>query len=346
MKIKILSIVVLLSLIFFSCNKEDMSALSDLIHIRNNGADMPAHIYGNGSDKVFIVVLHGGPGGSGLEYRAGKYAEMLEKHFAMVYWDQRGQGMSQGKYSEDKLTIEQLTDDLLKLILVLNEKYGSDIKVFLLGHSWGGMLGTSFMITGENQKHVAGWIEASGAHDISMLNKESVKMYQRISAEQLSLGNSSDKWHEIQDWVSGIDTLNITEEQSSKINSYGFEAEQALLNDGILQEGESVSFTQMIFSPLNPLTSYLSGNAANNSLNDQVESTNYTDQLYKIEKPCLFLWGKYDFVVPAKLGETAMQKISSTQKEIVFFEKSGHSPMDNEAEKFANSIIDFINKIK
>jgi len=62
---------------------------------------MPAYLYGNFDSKTFIVLLHGGPGGNGLEYRSGKYAEMLEEQFAMVYWDQRGQGNSRGNYHQE-----------------------------------------------------------------------------------------------------------------------------------------------------------------------------------------------------------------------------------------------------
>ncbi len=341
-----LSLILIFSIILFSCNKQDISNLSDTINIRNNGADMPAHIYGNASDDIFIVVLHGGPGGNGLEYRFGKYAAELEKKYAVVYWDQRGQGMSQGRYTKEDLTISHLTDDLLKLILVLKNKYGDNIKLFLLGHSWGGMLGTSFMITGDNQKHVKGWIESDGAHDIPKLNIEAVKMFRTISQEQLSLGNSTEKWTEINNWAENIDTNNITTDQGGEINSYGFEVEQTLLDDGFLNEGQSPSLTKGLFSPINSITSSITGIYTNNYLNDEVENASLTNQLYKIEKPCLFLWGKYDFVVPAQLGEDAMNKISSVNKEIVYFEHSGHSPMDNEPDKFVSVIVKFIDENK
>ena len=69
----------LLSTILLSCKKENVSKLSDSFHLKSNGADMPVHVFGNASDKTFIILLHGGPGDNGLAYRSGKYAEELEK---------------------------------------------------------------------------------------------------------------------------------------------------------------------------------------------------------------------------------------------------------------------------
>ncbi|MFK8046387.1 MAG: alpha/beta hydrolase, partial [Crocinitomicaceae bacterium] len=68
--------------------------------------------------------------------------------------------------------------------------------------------------------------------------------------------------------------------------------------------------------------------------------------LNKITIPSQFLWGKYDFVVPPAVGVDAYNRVSSVNKEIIIFEKSGHSPMSNEPVKFANSIIDFVELYK
>ena len=55
----------------FSCSKdENISELSDTIFVRHKNADMPAYIHGNGSEKTFLIILHGGPGGFGLAYRS------------------------------------------------------------------------------------------------------------------------------------------------------------------------------------------------------------------------------------------------------------------------------------
>ena len=42
----------------------------------------------------------------------------------------------------------------------------------------------------------------------------------------------------------------------------------------------------------------------------------------------------------------AFNNVGSNQKELVIFEKSGHAPSATEPEKFATTVIGFINKYK
>jgi len=332
-----------ISCLFTACDQDDLSEpLSDVLYVQNDGAQMPAYIYGNGANKDFIIVIHGGPGGTGLEYRAGQYAEDLEEKYAMVYWDQRGQGMSQGRYDEADVTVEQMAEDLEKLILVIQAKYGGDLNIFLLGHSWGGTLGTAFLLDSDRQALVTGWIEADGAHDIPRLNNLAINMFLTIGTEQIALGNSTDKWQEIIDFANSIDTNNITTEQSGEINGKAGKAEEALANDGFIHSGGGFSSLNSALPPTNPLTAFLSGNVTSNLLLKEVEVLSMTDRLSEITIPCLFLWGKYDFVVSPGLGADAFAKVNTTDKKLVIFQNSGHSPMDNEPTLFVQEVVEFV----
>src|SRR3546814_14739957 len=69
-----------------------------------------------------------------------------EDFFTVVQWDQRGAGKSfplnDPKSLAPTLTLEGYRDDAIELIELLRAKYGKR-KVFLLGHSWGSMVGPS-----------------------------------------------------------------------------------------------------------------------------------------------------------------------------------------------------------
>jgi len=122
---------VLLVLNVFSCSKdEELADLSDSFFVRHKKADMPAYIYGNGSEKVFLITLHGGPGGVGLGFRGDAFAK-IEKACAVVYFDQRGSGMSQGSYSENELNIDIMADDVFALVKTIRHKYGNDSRFFI-----------------------------------------------------------------------------------------------------------------------------------------------------------------------------------------------------------------------
>ncbi|HIF14804.1 MAG TPA: hypothetical protein EYQ86_05595, partial [Bacteroidetes bacterium] len=102
----------------------------------------------------------------------------------------------------------------------------------------------------------------------------------------------------------------------------------------------------IISSPVNFLTSAISGSMTNVITEEEVEFMSLSDQLYKITKPTLLLWGKYDFVVSPYLATDAYDKISSAHKKVVIFENSGHSPMDCEPQLFIDEIISFVDQHK
>jgi pimeloyl-ACP methyl ester carboxylesterase len=330
--------------IVLSCEVyEDAERLDHTFYVRNKGADMPVYMRGNISSKVVILIVHGGPGGNGLEYRDGLWSIDLEKKYAVAYWDQRGQGMSQGKYDASSVTVDTMVSDMDAVVKVLKAKYGDDGDIFALGHSWGGTLTAKYVTTANLQYNLKGWIESNGAHDNPKNDKEATKMFKSVAQEQISLGNNTNNWENILDWVSEIDINNISDSQSLELNQKAFEVEDWLIEDGIMQKGEEGgNVSSFFFGPINPLTSYLIGNATNSLLSKEVEATALTDQLYKVKIPVLVLAGKYDFVVPPSLAYDAFYSVSSTSKKIVLFEKSGHSPMNNEWRKYTDEVIRFV----
>jgi pimeloyl-ACP methyl ester carboxylesterase len=323
----------------FGCSKSNTETY-ERFYFENDGASLAIQVDGNRTAKVFVLLLHGGPGGSGFEYNTGEFTEILEKEYAMVYLDQRGQGASKGSYNVENVTLQQFSDDIAALSTFLKQKYGSDISLFLMGHSWGGTTGTHSLLNTNVQADLKGWIEVDGAHDIPLLNKEAIKMFLEIGNAEISAGNNTEKWQEIVDFATKVDTNNITVDEGGQINAYGFEAEglMAQITSGTSGEPSHGFLT----SPLTSLTNTLSGSATANAINAETEKASMTADLNKITIPSLFLWGKYDFVVPPSLGQMAFDKVSSTEKEIVIFEYSGHSPMDNEATLFSAKVIQFI----
>tara|TARA_B100000674_G_scaffold104243_1_gene76299 strand:+ start:7008 stop:8039 length:1032 start_codon:yes stop_codon:yes gene_type:complete len=328
-----------------SCRKTDLTKVDEVFWVRTQGVDMPVHVHGNLTNSIILLIVHGGPGGSGLDYRNGKYTVPLENNYAVAYWDQRGQGMSHGKYTDADLTLDNMVSDLDAVVRVLGNRY-KNTRIVVLGHSWGGTLTAKYMVSDKVNSNVVAWIESNGAHDIPKLNRDAVNMFEIVANEQIALGNNIYNWSDVLDWTSSIDINNISESVSVEINTKAFEAENWLTDDGVLKSYESGgNEVPLLTGPVNPLTSYISGLTTNYKLSPEIEKISLTDQLYKVTIPTLVLWGRYDFVVPPTLGYDTYNNISSTKKEIVIFEKSGHSPMSNEWEPFSDAIISFIDSL-
>lgn len=153
--VNLLLIVVLLAL--FSCREEKyidepgnlvpetVTENLTLPSITVNNVKLHSEAFGNPANTM-IVAVHGGPGG---DYRYMlNCKELANKGYYVVFYDQRGSGLSQRlnkeQYSEKGLLA---LDEIYKELKGVIEHYktSSTQKVILLGHSWGGILTSAFV---------------------------------------------------------------------------------------------------------------------------------------------------------------------------------------------------------
>ena len=118
----------------------------DYWYFRTDGVDIPVRVEGNLDSGVVLLMLHGGPGGSAVDYNFGLDAELLEEAYAVAYYDQRGQGGTHGNFDASVYGVQQVADDNANLIRAIRARYGEETSVWLYGHSWGGMLGTATLV--------------------------------------------------------------------------------------------------------------------------------------------------------------------------------------------------------
>ncbi len=97
-----------------------------LIHVKKNEVEKP---------KASVIITHG------IAEHSGRYEEITKKlndaGYSVVRYDVRGHGMSQGKRGALR-SYHQTIDDLHQL--VLEEKKNNPPKIFLIGHSMGGLI--------------------------------------------------------------------------------------------------------------------------------------------------------------------------------------------------------------
>jgi len=93
-------------------------------------------------DNPILLYLHGGPGATVLPF-SYLMDESWEKNFVMVQWDQRGTGKTRcanPHYDPALATFEEFFADTIEMVNYLRQRLDKD-KVFVLGHSWGSVLG-------------------------------------------------------------------------------------------------------------------------------------------------------------------------------------------------------------
>lgn len=95
-------------------------------HVQSFGAE----------DAPVVIVLHGGPG---ADYRYLLGLSALADRYRVVFYDQRGSGLSDRTPAQD-LSVQSFVDDLDAFV----GAYGKGRPVHLIGHSWGAMLASAY----------------------------------------------------------------------------------------------------------------------------------------------------------------------------------------------------------
>ena len=115
-------------------------SLSEKVFVRINGVRQGMIIQSTDIAHPVLLFLHGGPGMPEFFLNTA-HPSGLEQEFTVVWWDQRGAGLS---YSPDippaSMTVAQLIADTIAVTHWLRLRFGKD-RIILVGHSWGSFLG-------------------------------------------------------------------------------------------------------------------------------------------------------------------------------------------------------------
>ena len=220
-------LILLLVISLYSCQKEVITIgthVSETFYVQNDGASMRVLVEGNTSGKVFIVFVHGGPGAGSYIYDTDYIRNNIGNRYAMVYWDERNAGGSQGGSNGKDLSLAQMTDDLRKVLEVLRARYGQDCSLFLIGHSFGGLLTSSFLVSGDNQAMIKGWIFADGSHNYPLNDSLTWQMLVTNGEQQIALNKNKARWEEIVAYCHAHPG-NFSYDESMQLEKYASEAE-------------------------------------------------------------------------------------------------------------------------
>jgi len=107
-----------------------------LPNITIDGVTYHAQTFGDQSNPV-VITIHGGPGG---DYRSILSLQALSDEYYVVFFDQRGSGLSP-RVSSEEITVKSAIADLDSIV----NYYSNGRKVNLVGHSWGAMLASAYI---------------------------------------------------------------------------------------------------------------------------------------------------------------------------------------------------------
>jgi proline iminopeptidase len=343
-KRRILVLLLLLYLTLSACQRN-----TAFFFVKNKGAVMPIKISGDTQSKTYIIFLAGGPSGDAHLYRSlfPFFRKSIEPHFAMVYYDQRGGGNTQGTYDTTTLHLAQLSEDLDRIVTVLKREQDAE-HIYLMGYSYGGALGMTYLMNRDYRQHIRGFISIEGAFDRASQAEYQGQLLPYWLDEWVSEG-LIDNYEALQSDYNCIEKLDpIACRQDSirvrkKVEALIDMAEKTnrfQLNPG--RVGGLLGFT--FFSQSNPLFSTTNENQNARYLHKEFDQLMISDRVSDITTPALFISGRYDTNVPVFDAQKIYSEIGTAEgnKKIVILKQSGHLPMITEPEKLSEAILNFI----
>lgn len=302
--------------------------VATLEKVRLGGIDQQIIINGNRPDLPILLVLHGGPGviESGF-YRV--FCPELEEHFLVVHWDQRGGGRSYPRWlTGDDLRIDDYLSDIGELIDLLRTRYGPE-KVYLLGHSWGSVIGVRYAARHPEDIHAYVGV----AQIVSMRHGET-------GSYHFALRSARERGH--REVVAELEEMGPPpygpkefKTQRKYVKQYGgsfhgrFDVKTAVVRVLRLPE-------------FNLLDLYLMKRGYEFSrahVWPQVTGDDLRRDLLSFDCPVYFFLGRHDHQVPSRYGAEYLDLLSAPAKGLTWFERSAHSPSLEEPERFVAALV-------
>lgn len=291
------------------------------------------------ADKPVLLFLHGGPGVPEFIFMKDEIKQ-LEKSFVMVHWEQKGAGKS---YCKDNcnLSLDNLIEDTQELSDWLSRKFSTN-KIYIMGHSWGSLLG--LLTVKKYPQHFHAFFGIGQVTNQYEAEKSSLQW----TKEQAKISNDKKG-------IKLLDSLRLpsTNAQINEWDSYLRKHRKYLFKYGGTYH-QKPSFLKIIkdfiLAPEYTLKEKFklipSAIYSLKQLWSDVININLFDEIKKIDIPIYLFQGKYDYQVSTKLANKFIEQIEAPEKEIFIFENSAHSPNTEEFKKFNTIVIQLISKIE
>ena len=132
--------VLFITLMPFSACKAQALAIDALLTPDIGGIKQFVEIKTDDSKKPVLLFLSGGPGSSMMK-NADAFTAILKNRFTLVQWDQRDAGKTlKLNQSPSQPSVAQMKQDTYQVITFLQKELRQE-KIYLLGSSWGNVLG-------------------------------------------------------------------------------------------------------------------------------------------------------------------------------------------------------------
>ncbi|MCP2012165.1 alpha/beta fold hydrolase [Duganella violaceipulchra] len=292
-----------LSIPFYGCKAQDVS------EPQIGGIKQFVQISTDDTAKPVLLFLSGGPGSSMIKNEAA-FTRILRSRFTIVHWDQRNAGKTLAlNPSPTQPSVEQMVNDTYQVIEFVRKKLGKE-KIYLLGSSWGNVLGFQIVKTHPQLLHayfaVNPVVSQVASEKELLLTLKTHFEGNPLATEELAKVNIPIKADEdlfyLRKWLFYKDGKEFVTSNEFK--------------NGFLEWSKS-------WSPVW----------------NEVMNIDLPETLKEVDCPVYFFVGKNDIQTSTRITVKYFERLQAPKKELYIFEKSGHQIHQDEPERFQNTII-------
>jgi pimeloyl-ACP methyl ester carboxylesterase len=308
-------------------------SISEKIRVNINGVEQGMFIKSKDVSNPVLLYLHGGTPDYFLSQR---YPTGLEEYFTVVWWEQRGSGLS---YSADippeTMTMEQLISDTLEMTRYLRQRFGKE-KIYLMGHSGGSFIGIQAAARAPELYHAY-----IGVAQMSYQLKSEKLAYDYMLERFKENGNSK--------MVRKLEAAPVTMADGTP-DGYVVVRDVAMhsLGIGTMHDMNSVvtglllpSFQFREYTLREKINMWVSKSRSGISIVwEEMLATDLSKQVPELDLPVYFFEGIYDYTCSYTEAKAYFEQLRAPLKGFYTFEQSAHSPMFEEPEKMQKILLE------
>jgi len=303
-------------------------SIASLEQVRLGGVDQWVLMRGRSFHNPVLLYLSGGPGASEMAW-VRHFNAPLEDHFVVVQWDQRGAVKSYAAAKDrDALSVEQYVSDASDLLELLATRFGQE-KVFVVGHSWGSILGT--LLAQRRPERIHAYIGTG--QQVNFLENDTVS---HLRAYELA-GRFGDGKALAQLERIGPPPYTGPDRARRYLLLMSLAGRHAGRR-GIFPEMFSSVLKASEYSLRDKLHFMLGMREMLGFVYPQLAGLDLEAQVPALQVPVWFMLGREDYVTPSEIAARYFDKLEAPRRTLVWFEHSGHSPQFEEPGKF-NSLL-------
>ncbi len=310
---------------------EGERAIAAIEPVEIGGVEQWLLVRGQDTAKPVLLYLHGGPGAAFMPM-AREFSARLEEHFVVVHWDQRGAGKScSSEVPDQSLRLEQYLADTLELVNALRARFGVE-KIYLLGHSWGSVLGVLTV-----QAHPELFHAYVGLGQVVNMRRNEEISYDFVVERASAEGNQ-----EALDALAGIrppySSTRDLATQRQWLGHYRGDYRQGNAMSQLarltIRAPEYTFFEKLSYMPC-------MWKVLDHAWKD-IEPVDFLRDVQRLELPVYLFTGRHDYNTPFELVEEWARTLQAPHLEVVWFEESAHMACLEEPERFQDELIEVL----